>query len=541
MDKPHFTRDWVFLLCLAVLAAVVATVMIVRFQAAPTPLERDEGEYALMGQLILDGAPPYREAGNMKLPGTYYAYSAILAAFGQTARGVHMGLMAVNLLSIVLLYLIARSLMGVAGAALAGAAFCIMSADLSVLGLFAHATHFVVLFALAGIWLLRESAKSKRELPLLWGSGLCLGLSVLMKQSGAFFALFGFLWLLYGTLRRRPVQWKRCLLKSGTMAGGIILPYAVVFALMAAQGVLDRFWFWTVDYARAYVSQVDLKTGTQLFLSAIIPIFQSNPVIWAMALAGMIGAWFTESGRKAAPFLLAFFLFSFLAVCPGFFFRPHYFVQLLPAAALLAGAGLGEIGRLASRYTNKSEAVQFAVLVAVAAFSLTGVVSMGRLLWTTPPEAFSRSVYGANPFPESVKIAEYLAKNTSPGDRIAVLGSEPQICFYARRRPATEHIYMYGLMESQPFARRMQEELIAQVERSEPPFLVLVQVPTSWLQQPDSEKKVFFWLRDYLNDYYRPVLVAEIYSGRTLWLLDKEAESISPRSGSSRIIVFKRR
>ena len=30
---------------------------------------------------------------------------------------------------------------------------------------------------------------------------------------------------------------------------------------MAAQGVLDRFWFWTFDYARAYVSEVDLKTG----------------------------------------------------------------------------------------------------------------------------------------------------------------------------------------------------------------------------------------------------------------------------------------
>ncbi len=302
------------------------------------PLERDEGEYALMGQLILDVAPPYLEAANMKFPGIYYAYAAILAVFGQTVTGVHMGLLAVNLFSTVILYLLARSLLGAAGAALAGAAFIIMSADASVLGLFAHATHFVVMFALAGIWLLQESSRSKRRMALLWGSGLCLGLAILMKQSGAFFALFGFLWVLYGALRRRPISWKRLLIESGSLAGGIVLPYAVVLALMAHQGVLDKFWFWTVDYARAYATEVDLKTGMEFFQTGIIRIFKSNPVTWSMAFGGMIGIWFTESGRKAAPFLLVFFLFSFLAVCPSLFFRPHYFVHLLPAAALNAGA-----------------------------------------------------------------------------------------------------------------------------------------------------------------------------------------------------------
>ena len=100
---------------------------------------------------------------------------------------------------------------------------------------------------------------------------------------------------------------------------------------------------------------------------------------------------------------------------------------------------------------------------------------------------------------------------------------------------------MYGLMEPQPFALRMQEELIAQVERSEPPFLVLAAVSTSWLRRPESERKLFSWLTDYLNDYYRPVMVADIYSDLTRWLVDKEAESFTPRRGSSQLIVFKRK
>jgi len=546
-------QDSLAMLSLAVLASAIACVIILRFQAAPAPLERDEGEYALMGQLILDGVPPYSEAANMKLPGIYYAYSAILALFGQTATGIHMGLMAVNLLSSVLLYLLARPMLGAAGAALAAAAFVVTSADTSVLGLFAHATQFVVVFALAGVWLLLESLKSpappfknggigsKRRLVLMWGSGLCLGLALLMKQSGVFFALFGLSWVLYAAFRSRPVVWKRLLLETGSLAAGIVLPYAVVVALMAYQGVLDRFWFWTVDYARSYVSELDLKTGIELFLLAIARIIENNPLIWAFCLGGMFGVWFTESGRKVAPFLLSFFLFSFMSVCPGFFFRQHYFVQLLPAAALCSGAAAMVIGEAASKFTTRSKAIQFAVLVAVTAFSLTGVFATQRVLAALTPDEFSRFVYGANPFPESVKVAEFIRKNTRPEDRIAVLGSEPQICFYAHRRSATEHIYMYGLMEPQPFALRMQEELIAQVEKSEPPFLVLATAPTSWLQRPQSEMKLFFWMKNYINNNYQPVIVAAIYSDHTLWLTDKEAQSFAPGRVSSQLIVFKRK
>ena len=98
----------------------------------------------------------------------------------------------------------------------------------------------------------------------------------------------------------------------------------------------------------------------------------------------MIGIWFTESGRKVAPFLLVFFLFSFLAVCPGLFFRQHYFVQFLPAAALCAGAAVWALEKAAAKYTTKSKAVQFAILAAAVAFSLTGHFPRGVFLRRPP-------------------------------------------------------------------------------------------------------------------------------------------------------------
>jgi len=51
-----------------------------------------------------------------------------------------------------------------------------------------------------------------------------------------------------------------------------------------------------------------------------------------------------------------------------------------------------------------------------------------------------------------------------PGERIAVLGSEPQIYFYAKRRSATGYIYTYPLMEPQPYSKQMATEFKQEVE-----------------------------------------------------------------------------
>ena len=49
----------------------------IRWRLRDMPLERDEGEYAYAGQLILQDIPPYELAYNMKLPGTYLGYAAM--------------------------------------------------------------------------------------------------------------------------------------------------------------------------------------------------------------------------------------------------------------------------------------------------------------------------------------------------------------------------------------------------------------------------------------------------------------------------------
>src|SRR5436853_991547 len=100
-----------FFLYFAILLVVVIFFGVIRWRLADVPLERDEGEYAYAGQLILKGVPPYKFAYNMKLPGTYAAYAFIMAVFGQTASGIHFGLLLINVASILLVFLLGKRLL----------------------------------------------------------------------------------------------------------------------------------------------------------------------------------------------------------------------------------------------------------------------------------------------------------------------------------------------------------------------------------------------------------------------------------------------
>lgn len=70
------------------MVAVLVIVAAVRLRLLNLPLERDEGEYACAGQLMLQGIPPYELAYNMKFPGTYAGYAVIMALFGQTPASI---------------------------------------------------------------------------------------------------------------------------------------------------------------------------------------------------------------------------------------------------------------------------------------------------------------------------------------------------------------------------------------------------------------------------------------------------------------------
>jgi len=235
----------------AIFLVIVLTVGI-RFRLLDFPLERDEGEYAYAGQLILQGIPPYQLAYNMKLPGTYAAYSVIMAVFGQSIAGIHFGVMAANVACILLVFLITRALFDSTAGVVAGAAFGLFTIRPLLLGLAGHATHFVALAALASIYVLLKAIGTNR-LAMFFLSGLLSGFALLMKQPGVFFGIFTWLYLCWrewpGTVPKTAL-----VRKVASFSIGAVLPYALTCLILFRAGVFQKFWFWTVSYARAYGS-----------------------------------------------------------------------------------------------------------------------------------------------------------------------------------------------------------------------------------------------------------------------------------------------
>ena len=524
---------------LFVIVPVILFTTGVRIRLLEVPLERDEGEYAYAGQLMLEGVPPYGSVYNMKLPGVYAAYALILRAFGQTHKGIHLGLIFINAATAVLVFLLARRLFGSFVGTCAGATFCLLSLNPWVGGIEANAEHFVILPAIGGILLLLRSQERGRWWILACAASL-LGICFLMKQHGAAFVIFGGLYLLGCEFYRRPRDWKISTARIGVYLACAAIPFAVTCIILWWAGVFEKFWFWTFGYAREYVARQPISMGFRILSAAIPPIIGPSILLWLTAGVGLGALILREKDAHRRLFVEGFLLFSLLSVCPGFYFRQHYFLLLLPAAAVLAGIGAkGVLEHFERKLSSAGARGLFAIFVLAA--TLEPAYKQQNFLFVLSPSRAAREVYGSNPFPETYEIGKFIKANSAEGDRIAVIGSEPQIYFYANRRSATGYIYTYPLMKNNEFALRMQQEMISEIESVNPEYLVFVRSETSWLPKKSSNKLIFEWFEQYKQRHYQPVGLVDVVSPEeTIYRWGKECEEYKCRS-ETRLGVFRRK
>ena len=89
--------------------AILLIITILRFPFLEVPLERDEGSYAYIAQLLLQGISPYTEAYSLYFPGIFIIYALTFIIFGQTIFAIHFGLLIANLLTVVIVFLIGKN------------------------------------------------------------------------------------------------------------------------------------------------------------------------------------------------------------------------------------------------------------------------------------------------------------------------------------------------------------------------------------------------------------------------------------------------
>jgi hypothetical protein len=586
---------------------------------------------------MLQGVPPYKEAYNMKLPGTYVAYSVIMAVFGQSAAGIHIGLMLVNAVSVVMVFLLGRKLLDEVAGVAAAVSFALLSLSPSTLGLAAHASHFVVFFALAGILALTRAASSEQcsvfsvqysepsrrfRRSTLFVSGLLFGTAFVMDQHGAFFMVFGGAYLVYhclpkaasdGTRSRRRNSLQRreerrdrfsaecgmrsaesrqsLLTSAATFGVGCVFPYLATCLILWLAGVFPRFVFWTISYAAKYAGANPLAMAPEMLREALQRVVGMDMLLWLLPWVGALVMWQMVDGRwemgdgrwemggregrgqterekaemgKAESrnrevehgtvphprfFLTALLLCSIAAVSIGYYFRAHYFILMLTALSLLSGVAVSR-GWYLVKYDRS---IELFLAVPILGLFLIGIgaalIGNGDIWFRMTPAAAVREIYGTTLFSEAREVADYLksrvprpeSKVQSPElrvphsalrtSRIAVIGSEPEIYFYCHGRSATGYLYTYPLMEVQPFALKMQEEMISEIETNKPEFVIYVNDDRSWLRRSNSEKRIDEWWEKYWTKNLDLVKTISVY-GR---------EGATEPAERKEILILKRR
>ncbi len=523
----------------AVLLAVIVFFGAIRWRLLDMPLERDEGEYAYAGQLILQGIPPYQLAYSIKLPGTYVAYAAILAVFGQTARGIHLGLLLINAVSVILLYIVTARLFGTLAGVIAGSSYALLSTHQVVLGFAAHATHFVVLAALIGFIPLLRAEETKRTAFFFW-SGLAFGIAFLMKQPGLFLGAFAFFYLAVQCWPNDRCEWAPWARNLGVFLFAGVLPFALTCALLYRAGVFRNFWFWTFSYARQYAIALPLRGNWRELAPKASALLRLIFCLWIIAVAGIARSFWNPIVRRHAVFVFGLLAFSCVALCPGLYFRPHYFILILPVTAILIAVGVTS----AIRWLTVKSTSRWLPVLPVIVFAAVCAIAIQRnaeFYFKLTPLQASRFCYPLNPFVEAAPLAEYLRRHTAPADTIMVFGSEPEIYFYAHRHSASGYIYVYSLMEDQAYWAAMQRQMMQEVEARRPVYLALVDVSDSWLQSPGSPQVVAFdsWMNQYISNGFDEVGMVELADPESRYFWGDEARG--HHQPGFEILIFKRK
>lgn len=516
-------------------------IFFLRHRLGGLPFERDEGEFSYFGQLILQGIMPYEMAYNMKLPGTYFMYALIIKIFGASPEGVHLGVTFVILLTMYLFYQIVTALFSKNTALLAILLYGVIVSSKATLGAAGHATHFINLFVFAGIysWLKWKNNQNWLYVLLI---GIMMGMAFLMKQHAVFFIPMGLALILFHLYHSKTWSIKNILTIGAIYTIGVFIPYIIVLLTMLTTGNFDNFWFWTVEYAQKYgTSIITLGQAPEIFMYNFKILWKEFPLLWLSGLGGLIIILQSKMDQSLKLFLILFFAFGFLTICPGLYFRQHYFITWIPSIILLA-VTLHQW--IANKIFNE-ESDAFSYTFAIAAIPLIVVImsfSKNKPYWFTKPlSTLSKEIYGSNPFIESEEIGRYINKNTTKDQKIAILGSEPQIMVYADRLSATGYIYTYGMMEPHAYNVKMQEEMISEIEKNKPEIIVFVKVGLSWSERPDSPRKIFEWMPKYVDSRYDVVGLVEIYGdkkGEYYW--DDAAKGKQPQS-DQHLVVFKKK
>lgn len=498
--------------CAAILAVAAVAFVFLRAPFVSVPLERDEGEYAYIAQRLLAGDVPYRDAFDQKPPGVFLAYAGAFVLLGQSIESIHLFAYAWTAVTALALFGCVRRLAGALAACFAVLVFAIASADPRLTANAANTEIFMLLPMVASVYCMLRALEGESEVRWWVLCGALAAAACWFKQVAAANALYVAAVPAADGLLRRPRMAPAALLRAyGGLAVGAALVTVPGLLACAAAGAWDPFVDAVILHNLRYAESNTVAQGGKLLLHWLGWQAPGLGVFWALAAIGVLFP--RLAGCRSWALLAGWLAASAGGVSIGLYFRPHYFIQVLPALAAVGGVVLGAAAAwVLARPRLSSAALGLSALTALAV--VPPVLANAAIRGAGTPSAISRAIYGLNPFPESLEIGKYIRRTSGPGDRVYIVGSEPQILFYAGRPSATRYIFFYPLTGNYPGALERQRGVAAEVEAARPLYVVWSNIATSLRASEDTEVFLFVQTKAMLDRDYRLEFVAHPVKGQ---------------------------
>lgn len=522
------------------LLVLILLVYVIRSKFVNIPFERDEGAYGYYGKLLLEGKIPYKDFYEQKFPGIFYFFGLMVAIFGDTVRGLHTGFTFLNIATIILIFMASKKLFSPFAGILSATTFAIVSLTPNLSGFTIQSEHGVAFFTSLGLFFYAYAIHTKKWFYYLL-MGLALGTAFMVKTSGMFMVLWGGIILIINWLFEKEKKIIDVVKTVSIYSSGVFFVIGVLFLIIYLKGAFSDMIFWTYEIPKNYVSKVPFEEGKKYFEYTKDAILQNYKFLWYHGIFAVFLIVIKSIDFKTKLFAITLAFFSSMMIVPGFYFYGHYWIQLIPGLSILAGLTFHCIINIFNSFKLKSPYIKYAYLTIFATLTYGHLNKLSAYYFHPNYERILRNVYGNNPFPESMEIANWINANSKPEDQIVLFGSEPQVYFYTKKKCPSRHAYFAAIVDNVPQHKEWQREFVADIEKAKPRYFVFYNHGISLFVQPNTDKYVFDWANKYLTENYQLVGVVDMVPGQHATYAWREQLNGFKPQAQEQIYVYERK
>jgi hypothetical protein len=449
---------------LAALITLLALIVLVQSNPGKKTPARDYGFYAYIGDRILHGDLPYRDAWESKPPAIFYLNAVAL----WLGRGTRWGIWAVEMASLMTAiyasFILMRKLWG-AWPALFGVLLWVHGLNLTLLGGNMTEEYPLPLHFLALILFLKLIETPARPLSnfLL---GAVFAFSFLFRPNNAVTEAAVISTLLIAQLAGR--NFRNLFAHLLWIGAGALLPMALTALYFWGNGLLQDLLDASILYNLTY-SRVQLSAVSPLQFGFIV----LGAGLW-IAMAGYLLAapGIRQPGRTrwlSVLLLIGWPMVIFLSD-PARRNYVHYYMNWLPFMALLGGLAFHQVqSRLFPRLGNSTR-------VHSAGLSAALLLSAVFFVWNNGVGDYSRILSRlaqrtASAGQTRTPISTYVNEHTQPGEQVLFWGAYPGENFMSDRE-SPSGVLFYPLFVRSEISTRLNQRFLRELERNRPVLIV---------------------------------------------------------------------